>query len=893
MPDDPIKPMKPQTLRSRTLRLAAPLLLSAGLAHGVSLEVPAVADMTVTENDGLDGAGPAAATDVNARFNNSTRNEIIALRFDLTGYDRASIQGAAVRLVNQRSNSTSSNSLRIYGVNDDATGYNADTSTEGTATDDNWPEDETMTTFSTTPGLEFDADSTTRGVRLDRVTDLGSASTAPTTEGSVVSIGTSALRDFIINHPDDVVTILVEMVTPASGQMRYATKEATSLLSGGAAPAGTYAPKLALDFPGVSIQASADTQLNEQNNSNSNGGTGTQLNARWIPNATPGSGNNEIIAMRFDLTGYDPADILGAEVRLTNYRNNTTSNSFQFYGVIDGSTGYDATTTTEGPYTDDDWPEDTTLFSTFPGVEYDGITNTAGIRGDRTVNLGSVSVGSGNQNKGTQVVLTGSTLTDFLKNHPDNLITIFVVDPSNGSEGQKRMASRETTLLDGDTAPEPAGTYAPEIRLLVANIDRDGDGLLNNWEELYGLNPDSDDSDGDFILDGDEDEDADDLTNLEEQEKGTDPTDDDTDDDFLTDGVEDGGGFWYSELATGTNPLVPDTDGDGLLDGYETNSFYYNDPTDTGTDPNLIDSDEDLYSDAAEIARGTEPNDYLEFPDDALLEIVGTGNGALLGSPLTDPDNNIDDSTAPGSGFNWVAVTASEKEFFGTGSLQVNPENLSGAYDLFDHKVGQLNDKWLAGVNAPTGAHVTVEFAGTVELTHFTFASADDRPERDPTDWQILGSNDGVSFTPIFTQLDPADLSLFTARYQVIRCTLADTAPAYRFLRFECTNAGSENQVHLNEIEYFGTFTPDLVAAPFRIVSLVGGPDDMDLTLTWNSQPGATYRIGYSATLSDGFAGTAAADVPADAVQGTTSHTFPNPTPGASPLFLRVETTTP
>lgn len=865
---------------SPSLRLVAPCLLSVGLAAAVPLEVPAVADMTVSENDGIDGAALAAHTDINARYNASTRNEFIVLRFDLTGYDRASIQGAAVRLVNQRNNSTFSNSLRLYGVNDEATGYNADTMTEGTATDDNWPEDETLTTFSTTPGLEYDADSLTRGVRFDRVNDLGAASNAPTTEGSITSIDTPALRDFIINHPDDIVTILVEMENPTGGQLRYATKEATSLASGGSAPAGTYAPTLALDYPGIRLAAVADAQINEQGDSTN--GSGNELNARWL------SDRNEVIALRFDLTGYSPADLLGANLRLTNYRNNN-ADVLHFYGVIDGSTGYNAITATEGTATDDDWVEGTTTYSGFPGLEFDDDPGTPGVMPARTVDLGSVSM-SGSNSKGSQIELSGTGLLDFLKNHPDNLVTLLVFTDSFGQSGQKRFASREATLLDGDTAPEPAGSYAPEINILVANIDRDGDGLLNNWEEQYGLNPDSNDSDGDLILDGDDNNDSDLLTNLEEQDRGTDPNDEDTDDDLLDDDVEDGGGFWFNEFETGTNPLVADTDGDSLLDGYETNTFFYESATDTGTDPNFTDSDSDLYSDGAEVARGSDPNDIDSFPDDALIDIIGSGSGGLLGGPVTDPDGDIDDSTAAGSGFDWVSATATDKPFFGTGSLTVNPENLSGAFDLFDHKVGPLNDKWLATIGSPGGTSVTVELPGTLELTHFTIAAADDRPERDPTDWQILGSNDGVSFTPIFTQIDPAGLSLFTARLQVLECVPATASPAYRYLRFECTRAGSETQFHINEIEYFGNFTPDAPSADFRILSLVGGPDDADLTLTWSSEPGESYRIGYSTSLGDGFSGTAAPAVPADAVKSTTTHTFPNPAPGASPLFLRVET---
>ncbi|WP_035604153.1 hypothetical protein [Haloferula sp. BvORR071] len=875
--------------------VASSLLLASLLALGVQVPIRAEADLNVSENyDGVststDGASPFDATNLNARFSNLDRNEVLALRFNLSGYDRSKIAAAAVRLVNYRANSASQ-TLRIYGVNDNATGYNAVTATDGTGTDDNWPEN--GTTFSSTPGLEFDALATSRGIRLDRVTDLGTAAATNTAEGTEVNISTAALKDFLVAHPDNIVTILVVSETVNGNQKRFASREATTLETGGTAkPAGTYAPRLVIDLPGVSIAASADTQINEQNNSNSNSGTGEAINVRWIPNATAGQGNHEIVAMRFDLTGQNPADILGAEVQLINQRLNSSTVPLHFYGVIDNSTGYNAVTATEGTMTDDDWSESSTTFSTFPGLEYDGLTTTMGIRSDRTVDLGVVqtSTANNNVNKGAPVTLSSQALIDFVKGHPDNIVTIFVVDDSNGSEGQKRFASRECNNLDAD--PDvPIGTFSPKINLYLANADREGDGLLNAWEVQYGLDPDDSDSDNDGIADGEDDLDGDTLSNLGEQTAHTDPTNPDCDNDGLWDGWETGNGTWVDSTHTGTYPLVADSDGDGLPDGIENPEEVFLDGTQTGTDPNRRDTDNDLYSDGAEIARGTNPTLGTSVPDNAILEVLGTGTAALLPAPLTDPDNNIDDSTGTGANFNWKVVTSTPaKNFFGTGSLTVNPELLSGAYDLFDNKVGTLNDKWLSGgVNVAGGANVTVEFPGTVSLQSFTIASPDDRPERDPVDWQLLGSNDGVAFTPIFTQSDPARLTIWSTRNQVVKCTLPAATPQYRYVRLACTKVGvSEGTVHLNELQLFGTLTADAVAADFKILGITGGPTSSTLTLTWTSQPGSTYRIGYSASLGDAFVGTAASGVPAGA-GSTTTYSFPNPLPGSQHLFFRVE----
>ncbi|MBN2065705.1 MAG: DUF4129 domain-containing protein [Candidatus Thermoplasmatota archaeon] len=127
------------------------------------------------------------------------------------------------------------------------------------------------------------------------------------------------------------------------------------------------------------------------------------------------------------------------------------------------------------------------------------------------------------------------------------------------------------------------------------NVDRDGDGLTDEMEELLGTDPLSQDSDNDGIPDGQEydywqnrsqqsnnentiqllspegdidgdgypnildpDSDNDGMLDGQELEEGTDPADPDTDNDGLSDG---------DELLHGTDPTNPDSDGDGILDG--------------------------------------------------------------------------------------------------------------------------------------------------------------------------------------------------------------------------------------------------------------------------------------------------------------------------------------
>lgn len=84
------------------------------------------------------------------------------------------------------------------------------------------------------------------------------------------------------------------------------------------------------------------------------------------------------------------------------------------------------------------------------------------------------------------------------------------------------------------------GAYALAWRM-THPPDTDDDGLPDDWELFYGLDP-LDPTDGDL------DSDADGLTNIQEYLHGTDPTVTDTDGDGFSDGIE---------IALGADPLDP------------------------------------------------------------------------------------------------------------------------------------------------------------------------------------------------------------------------------------------------------------------------------------------------------------------------------------------------
>ncbi len=109
--------------------------------------------------------------------------------------------------------------------------------------------------------------------------------------------------------------------------------------------------------------------------------------------------------------------------------------------------------------------------------------------------------------------------------------------------------------------------------------DRDGDGMPDWWEEMYGTNPD--------VHDAYEDPDGDELDNLYEYWNGTHPQYSDSED-LDGDGIPDGDGMpdgW--EAGYGLKVLLDDADVDFDKDDYTNIQEYYNgtDPTDPNSYP--------------------------------------------------------------------------------------------------------------------------------------------------------------------------------------------------------------------------------------------------------------------------------------------------------------------
>ncbi|HEX9047404.1 MAG TPA: RICIN domain-containing protein, partial [Verrucomicrobiae bacterium] len=109
---------------------------------------------------------------------------------------------------------------------------------------------------------------------------------------------------------------------------------------------------------------------------------------------------------------------------------------------------------------------------------------------------------------------------------------------------------------------------------------------------------------------------------------------------------------------------------------------------------------------------------------------------------------------------------------------------------------GNPGSKWF-GSSAPTG-WIQYDFgAGNEQVVkRYTITSANDVPRRDPSSWNFLGSQDGVTWDT----LDSQSSQIFANRWQQNTYDIGNTT-AYRFYQLQITaNNGDATGVQLSEL---------------------------------------------------------------------------------------------
>lgn len=183
---------------------------------------------------------------------------------------------------------------------------------------------------------------------------------------------------------------------------------------------------------------------------------------------------------------------------------------------------------------------------------------------------------------GSEVLIHGS----------DPLLSDTDLDGLSDSEEVSLGTDPRLVDTDGDGLND-----VDEVRIYLTNpllADSDDDGMEDAYELLNGLDP--------FFDDASLDADSDGLTNFEEARLNTDPNSGDTDGDFLSD---------FAEVDVyGTDPLSNDSDTDLIADAWEV--FFGLDPLDD-LDANA-DPDSDGFTNLEEFEFSSSPLDEMSVP---------------------------------------------------------------------------------------------------------------------------------------------------------------------------------------------------------------------------------------------------------------------------------------
>jgi hypothetical protein len=219
-----------------------------------------------------------------------------------------------------------------------------------------------------------------------------------------------------------------------------------------------------------------------------------------------------------------------------------------------------------------------------------------------------------------------------------------------------------------------------------------------------------------------------------------------------------------------------------------------------------------------------------------------------------DEKNAVGTTTGDVWSFTTAAAGLSDTTDDGLGTITARGENLpdEGMAKAFDNSTAT---KWLDF--SPTSSWIQYQYASgnRAVVTQYTLTSANDAQERDPTNWNLLGSNNGGAS---WTTLDTRTGVLFTARFQKLSFSFSNST-GYNIYRLSITQlrGPTPNSVQLAEIELIGTPPEPPAPEPPSAAtnpSPASGATNVDIAtdLAWTAGSGATSHDVYFGTSSPG-----------------------------------------
>ncbi|GAA4535493.1 GH92 family glycosyl hydrolase [Amycolatopsis samaneae] len=169
-------------------------------------------------------------------------------------------------------------------------------------------------------------------------------------------------------------------------------------------------------------------------------------------------------------------------------------------------------------------------------------------------------------------------------------------------------------------------------------------------------------------------------------------------------------------------------------------------------------------------AADSPPPDFTSSfePSDPQPTWTDTVDTDAAGKPRSSGVNGANGATIPGDIRGRVTGTSASDENTGGGEVVAN---------LVD---GSPDTKWLSW--KPTG-WARVALSAPTAITHYALTSANDAAERDPKDWTLQGSIDGLTWSDVDKQAGQK----FSARLQEKSYKLAAPSAAFKFYRLTVT----------------------------------------------------------------------------------------------------------
>ena len=399
-----------------------------------------------------------------------------------------------------------------------------------------------------------------------------------------------------------------------------------------------------------------------------------------------------------------------------------------------------------------------------------------------------------------------------------------------------------------------SGGMGESILVFIKSSDGDADGLPDAWELAFAADL--------TVLSGlgGADADSDNVTDLDEftanpsaDLAGLDPTNPDSDGDDLNDGVE---------VAGPTDPTDADSDDDGLNDGAEIVG---------NTDPVNKDSDGDGWRDGLEVDSGSAPDNaasVVTFPDGfsiggVIMDDCSSGLSGL--ATYTHAISGGGPVTVNSVAFEELSPTLTPLNFLwesGANKSEINPIN---------------NNNWVPAQGGVTGTGMLSLLGG------FTYSGQGAAPGSTQR-FTLSGLTAGTTYD-LRTYIRPwgvggtrlVDLTI-TNGADVVVTTPVGGAPEDNPVAV-LMNGGSDHQAYFTNFRYTAQGTDLIIDAnvpvtaaansgsfhmygmtnevasgasafDFAITDIVYDTAAPSVTLTFNSQPGVTYALDFSTTLT-------------------------------------------